>query len=103
MERSGHEFGTIQLISCCAVSVVLLGSFKQVTGFLFHRERVNEMGHEGCCAECAMEIRVMSEKVKELHTMAFSLAEAMSKLGESPMGRGLFRTLGMKAPGAADK
>jgi type II secretory ATPase GspE/PulE/Tfp pilus assembly ATPase PilB-like protein len=63
------------------------------------------VGHEGCCAECASQLasqrKLIDELLKmvsELHTMIFQFAEYMSKLGESPMTRGMLKSMGVKLP-----
>lgn len=56
------------------------------------------MGHEECCPECANQLAEMRKLVTELHTMVFQFAESMSKLGESPMTRGMLKSMGVKLP-----
>lgn len=57
------------------------------------------MGHEGCCAECAIKLGEIEKKITEVHTFLFELAESMSAIGESPMARAAFKSMGVSLPG----
>jgi hypothetical protein len=59
------------------------------------------MGHEGCCGECATKLETVAKQVDEVHKLLFQLAESMSALGESPMARGMMRSMGIKVPAKA--
>lgn len=57
------------------------------------------MGHEGCCFECQKNITEMHTQIAEIHTLLFELAQSMSALGESPMARAAFKSMGVSLPG----